>query len=79
MSEQREEQTVNEKVEQLEKDDRCAINRDVYNDVQVMASAQKLSNCEMQTELIKYGISRAKLRAACQAGDLRPEECKCLD
>jgi len=66
--------------DQAIRDDRCAIPIEVYQDVAVLASAAKKTNCEVQVDAIKYYIDKTKLRSACSSGELRdPQACKCAE
>jgi hypothetical protein len=57
----------NRSSEEVIKSERCAIPREVYNDIAIIASAQKKSNCEVQIEALKEWTGLKKLQAECTA------------
>lgn len=69
----------NKSSDEVTVNERCAIPRDIYNDIAVIASASKKTNCEVQIEAIKYYVDRAKLRQACRANQLPEADCKCSE
>jgi hypothetical protein len=65
--------------EEAIKDERCAVPRELFQDVATLASASKLTQCEVQTEAIRQYISKQKRISDCKSGVLAGEDCKCLD
>jgi hypothetical protein len=61
------------------KNQRCAVPAEIFNDVAVLASASKKTNCEVQIEAIKYYANRQKLLSDCKTGEATGEVCKYSD
>jgi hypothetical protein len=45
--------------------DRCAIPREIFNEVAVLASASKKTNCEVQVEVLRGWTELKKLQNEC--------------
>jgi hypothetical protein len=65
------------------RDERCPIPRNLYEDLSVISTQQKKTNCEVQEEMLRYAVDRFRNRAECQArrdnGSAIGEECKCSE
>jgi hypothetical protein len=63
------------------KEERCAVPSEQFQDIARIASASRLTHCEVQTEAIRQYIEKQKRLSDCKSGilDIRSEDCKCLD
>jgi hypothetical protein len=60
------------------KSERCAIPRQIYNEISTIASASKKTNCEVQIEVLREW-TELKLQNECaqpQAQGIRDDRCK---
>jgi hypothetical protein len=61
------------------KSERCAIPRQIYNEISTIASASKKTNCEVQIEVLREWTELKKLQNECaqpQAQGIRDDGCK---
>ena len=61
---------------------RCAIPREIYNDIAVIASASKKTNCEIQIEVLREWTVLKKLENECavsQAQGITNDRCRYIN
>jgi hypothetical protein len=66
-------------VEEATVGDRCAIPREIFNDISIIASAQKKNNCEVQIEALTEWTEAKKLQNECaqlEANGIQDDKCK---
>jgi hypothetical protein len=56
--------------------DRCAIPREIYNNITAIASVSKKTNCEIQTEVLNEYVERKRLESDCLTGTINDDRCK---
>lgn len=64
--------------DEIIKDDRCVVPRELYNEIGIIASTNKMTNCEVQLSALNDFVERNKLASDCLSVKVQDDSCKCV-
>jgi hypothetical protein len=64
-------------VDEITQSERCAIPKEIFNQISVISSAANKTNCEMQTEILGGYVESKRLENECLTGALPENDSRC--